>query len=256
MILDTVTKKLQVVLTTANTTLDMPVFVSYTDESGTSKSKGSLLSTTSGLTTVDICRSPDQHTSRTINSIEIYNRDTASKIVQIYVNDGGSQFQLQDVTLAVDDVLGYTDTRGWYVQDGQGNIKSTSTVGAVLSTSPSAGIGYATGAGGSVIQITNRSTGVTLNTVCGSIQTDTTSLAAGASAEFVVTNSRVAIGDVVVVSQRSGSSNVAGVAGVTHVSVVTVAAGSFILSVDNKSTTTAEVGAIVINFAIIKAVTA
>jgi len=97
---------------------------------------------------------------------------------------------------------------------------------------------------------------VTINALSGTITTNTASLAAQASAEFTVTNSLVAIGDVVVVSQQSGSSNVAGVAGTTHVHVVTVAAGSFIISVDNNSTTTADTGAILINFAVIKAVSA
>lgn len=126
----------------------------------------------------------------------------------------------------------------------------------IVSTSASAGIGYATGAGSSVTQATNRSTGVTINAISGTITTTTTSLAAQTSAEFTVTNSAVAIGDVIVVSQQSGSSNVAGAAGVTDVVVVTVAAGSFILSVQNDSTTTAETGAIIINFAVIKAVSA
>jgi hypothetical protein len=117
-------------------------------------------------------------------------------------------------------------------------------------------IGYGTGAGAAVTQITNRSTGVTINAICGTIQTDTTSLAAGASAEFTVTNNQVAIGDVVLVSQRSGSSLVAATAGVTEVIVVTVAAGSFILSVVNGSTTTADTGAIIINFVVIKATNA
>lgn len=126
----------------------------------------------------------------------------------------------------------------------------------ITSTSATAGIGYATGAGSSVTQATNRSTGVTINAVSGTITTNTTSLAAQASAEFTVTNSAVAIGDVVLVSQQSGSSNVAGVAGVTDLVVVTVAAGSFILSVQNDSSTTAETGAIIINFVVIKAVSA
>ncbi len=123
-------------------------------------------------------------------------------------------------------------------------------------TSTGGGVGYATGAGAAVTQITNRSTGVTINALCGTIQTDTTSLAAGASAEFTVTNNKVAVGDVVVVSQRSGSAVVAGVAGTSIVEVVTVAAGSFIVSVNNNSSTTAETGAIIINFAVIKAVAA
>lgn len=123
-------------------------------------------------------------------------------------------------------------------------------------TTTTGSVGYATGAGGAVTQATNRSTGVTLNKLAGQITTNTTSLAAQASAEFTVTNSTVAIGDVVVVSQQSGSSNVAGVAGVTDIVVVTVAAGSFILSVQNDSSTTAETGAIIINFAVIKSVAA
>jgi len=104
-----------------------------------------------------------------------------------------------------------------------------------------------------VTQATNRSTGVTINSLSGTITTNTTSLAAGASAEFTVTNSSCAIDDVVVVTQQSGSSNVAGTAGTTLVNVVTVAAGSFIISVSNLSTTTAETGAILINFLIMKA---
>lgn len=116
-------------------------------------------------------------------------------------------------------------------------------------------LGYING-GTAVTQLTNRSTGVTINTLTGTITTDTTSLATGASAQFTVTNSKVEIGDVVIVSQRSGSSLVAGVAGVTQVSIVTVANGSFIVSVENASTTTAETGAIIINFAVFKAVNA
>lgn len=123
----------------------------------------------------------------------------------------------------------------------------------LVSTSPLAGLGYATGAGASVTQITNRATGVTINAICGKITTDATSLAAEASAVFVVTNSAVAIGDVVVCSIRSGS-----VALNTQVEVSAVAAGSFSLTVinNNVASGTAETGAIVINFVVIKAVSA
>lgn len=123
----------------------------------------------------------------------------------------------------------------------------------LTSSSPSAGIGYSTGAGASVTQITNRATGVTCNGICGKITTDSTSLAAEASAVFVVTNSSVAIGDVVVCSIRSGS-----VALNTQVEVSAVAAGSFSISVinNNVASGTAETGAIVINFVVLKAVSA
>lgn len=113
------------------------------------------------------------------------------------------------------------------------------------------GIGYATGAGASITQLTNRTTGVTINALCGTITTNNASLAAEAAASFVVTNSAVAIGDVVVISQRSGAVGV-----MTDVVVIAVAAGSFTLAVMNNNVAagTAETGAIVINFAVLKAV--
>lgn len=114
-------------------------------------------------------------------------------------------------------------------------------------------IGYTTGSGGAVTQQTNRTTGVTLNTITGTITTNNASLAAEASANFTVTNSKVAIGDVVCVAIQSGTNG-----GNTAVTVVTVAAGSFVIKVSNNNAAagTAETGAILINFAVIKAVSA
>ena len=116
--------------------------------------------------------------------------------------------------------------------------------------SSKAGIGYASGDGGAVTQLTNRTTGVTLNTLSGAITTHTASLAAEATADFVVTNSKVAIGDTVCVSQRSGSNG-----GGTLVDVAAVAAGSFTVRVHNGNVAagTAETGALILNFAVIKA---
>ena len=121
-------------------------------------------------------------------------------------------------------------------------------------TLATAAIGYRTGAGGAVTQITTRATGVTMvpnPCLSGTIQTDTTSLAAEASAAFIVTDSAVAIGDVVVCSIQSGSNG-----GNTEVTCKTVTNGTFTLSVSNNNAAagTAETGAILINFAIIKAV--
>jgi hypothetical protein len=135
-----------------------------------------------------------------------------------------------------------------------GNLTAIPTIaGAILSSSASAGIGYATGAGAAVTQATNRTTAVTVTGVSGAITTHTASLAAETAAAFTVTNTSVAIGDVVVVSQRSGSNG-----GNTNVYTSTVAAGSFAITVANNNAAagTAETGAIIINFAVIKAVSA
>jgi len=120
----------------------------------------------------------------------------------------------------------------------------------ILSTYASAGSGYATGAGGSVTQTTSRTTGVTLSKPCGQITTNTTSLAAGATAKFTVTNTLVASSDHVDVSIQSGTTTDA-----TRVRVQSVAAGSFTIVVENGHASTAETGAIVINFAVTKVVT-
>jgi hypothetical protein len=111
------------------------------------------------------------------------------------------------------------------------------------------GLGYVAGDGSTVTQATNRTTGVTINTLSGAITTDTASLAAEATADFVVTNSKVGINDTVVLSMRSGANG-----GGTLVNVIAVAAGSFTIRVHNGNVAagTAETGAIIINFAVIK----
>lgn len=108
-------------------------------------------------------------------------------------------------------------------------------------------IGYGTGAGGAVTQATSRTTGVTLSKATGAITTNTTSLAAGASATFTVTNTVVTALDVVNVAIKSGQTNKE-----TSVAVTAVAAGSFDITVYNQHASTAETGAIVINFVVIK----
>jgi hypothetical protein len=111
--------------------------------------------------------------------------------------------------------------------------------------------GYATGAGCAVTQATDRSTGVTCNGLSGAITTTATSLAAGAEAEFTVTNSFVSVGDVVQVSLRSGTTALTSV-----VDVSATANGSFKLILSNLNASTADTGASIINFVIIKAVSA
>lgn len=111
------------------------------------------------------------------------------------------------------------------------------------------GYGASQGVGVAVTQITNRATGVIADGLTGVITTDATSLAAEASAVFVVTNPSVRIGDIVVACIRSGK-----VALNTHVEVSAVANGSFSLTVINGNVAagTAETGALVINWAIIR----
>lgn len=118
-----------------------------------------------------------------------------------------------------------------------------------LLTAKKFGYGAGNGAGSTVTQATNRATGVTINALSGQITTNSASLAAEASAVFVVTNNKVAATDVVVACISSGA-----VALNTDVVVSAVAAGSFSITVINNNVAagTAETGAIVINFVVIK----
>ena len=109
--------------------------------------------------------------------------------------------------------------------------------------------GYSTGEGGTVTQATSKATGVTLNKKCGQITLNAASLAASTTVSFVLTNSTIAATDLLVLN---------------HVSVGTfggytlnarAAAGSATIDVRNV-TAGALAEAIVIGYAIVKAVTA
>lgn len=73
------------------------------------------------------------------------------------------------------------------------------TSGNLTVTSP-AGLGYGTGAGGTVVQATSKSTTVTLNKPCGRITMNNAALAASTSAFFAVTNSVVGAYDTVLLA--------------------------------------------------------
>lgn len=86
-----------------------------------------------------------------------------------------------------------------------GAIVTISHYGTNVFLSPIA-FGYGTGAGGAVTQGTSRVTGVTLNTPCGQI---TMFSAAGSAvwSSFVLTNSQIAIGDVILISYQTATND-------------------------------------------------
>ena len=120
------------------------------------------------------------------------------------------------------------------------------TATGVIASTGTAGVGYATGAGGAVTQGTSRTTGVTLNKTSGAI---TLFSAAGSAtaATFTVTNSTVAATDVIILNQKSGTD-------LYDLMVTAVAAGSFNITFRTTGGTTTETP--VFNFAVIKGVAA
>jgi hypothetical protein len=123
-------------------------------------------------------------------------------------------------------------------------------VTGTLTSSGTAGIGYSTGAGGTVTQLTSKSTGVTLNKLCGQITMNGAALAAAAEVAFTLTNNTIENTDVVIVNIQS-----IGTVGAYFVTVGAVSAGSCSITIGNTSTGSLS-QAIVLNFAVIKAKTA
>ena len=124
----------------------------------------------------------------------------------------------------------------------------TLATGSIRSNGGTSGIGYATGAGGTVTQITSKATGVTLNKACGTITMHNAALAAATIVSFTLTNSAIASTDVVVIQHDS-----AGTLGAYTVSCNTMGAGSCNVTVRN-ATAGSLSQAIVLRFAVIKAV--
>ena len=115
--------------------------------------------------------------------------DATTNLAMVGMADTGSgNFTLQTLT-AKPIVFGVNNTA--YAQmDTSGNLVMTG-LGA---------LGYAAGSGGAVAQLTDKTTGVTLNKVSGVITTNAASLAAGASVSFTLTNSLISATDHLAVS--------------------------------------------------------
>lgn len=124
---------------------------------------------------------------------------------------------------------------------------AVNSTGAV--TSNGGGIGYAAGAGGSVSQATDKSTGVALDTLCGTITMDAAALSNATTVSFTLTNSFISATDFVMVQHSSG-----GTLGAYNFAV-TPGAGSAVISVRNVHTGSLS-EAVVIRFAVFKAVVA
>jgi len=124
------------------------------------------------------------------------------------------------------------------------------TSGNVLVTG-SGGLGYGTGSGGTVTQLTSKATAVTLNKPCGQIIMNNASLAANTSVAFNLTNSLISINDIVAL-------NVETVGGVTRDAYNVWACpyiGGTEVHIRNISGT-ARSEAVVINYSVIKGATA
>jgi hypothetical protein len=184
-------------------------------------------------------------------------------IIQIAVNVTNTAYTLTlpaAVTLGTTGLQGYVSNVITFASTGTYQFEFSTVDGGTTITiydlnrpllgSTASAVGYSTGTGGTVTQVTDKSTGVTLNKRCGQITMNNASLNAAAEVSFTLTNSVIAATDVVMICIGSGAT-----AGAYNVQCDAVAAGSCRISIGNMSS--GFLGeAIVLNFVVIKGVAA
>jgi hypothetical protein len=106
-------------------------------------------------------------------------------------------------------------------------------------------LGYTAEASGTVTQLTDKSTGVTLNKSAGQITTNNAALANATNVTFTLTNSTITAKDVVILSVASGAT-----AGGYNCWISSKATGSCTITLRNLSGGSLS-QAVVINFAVI-----
>ena len=112
------------------------------------------------------------------------------------------------------------------------------------------GLGFYTGAGGTVTQATSKATAFTLDKMCGQITTAADSLAHQTVVSATWSNSKIAATDVVIINHKSG-----GTVGV-YTFNVSCGAGTATLYIRNNQTSGTLSEALVLSFVVIKGVTA
>lgn len=160
-----------------------------------------------------------------------------------YIDTSGVLF-LSDGNPGIYAVTGFTERNAL-------GLGPTNTQYSGLLSNNLSQIGYATGSGQSVTQLTDKTTGVTCNRVTGQITTASNSLGAGATALFAVSNNNVVAGDTVILNMSGGAASYTAYT----VLVARVTTGFFLVAITN-NTGGALAEALVLNFAVIKGATA
>jgi len=153
LILDTTTKTIKVVMSSAATTTNPDFTVSYADNNGTTFTEAAGDGALTGATDVTVVAAPASGYRRVIKGIFIENKDTAAVTITIKYDNNGTQRTIAKVTLQVGDTWstdGTYDTNGALKQT-LGTVNLSSVTGTLAVANGGTGVTTSTGTGATVL---------------------------------------------------------------------------------------------------------
>lgn len=128
--LSTATQKIQAVLAGTITTNQLPISVKYKDYTDTTYRIYSQFTNTNNTTDVDIVNAPEDGTRRELVALDIYNNDSVNATITIKLDDNGTEYILNKITLGPGERLEYNDGIGFKVFTSSGAVKSSQNQGS------------------------------------------------------------------------------------------------------------------------------
>lgn len=152
--LDDTTSSLEVDLTGAVATNQLPFVASYVDiNTSTFNMTGAAANTgtSNNTTAVTLVAAPGATTTRQLKFLSLKNSDTAAVALWVQLNENATLREIWKGTLAVGDTLFYVDGAGWNVINTNGQIKSGSGISSGLTSTDNAVVRW-DGTGGTTLQ--------------------------------------------------------------------------------------------------------
>lgn len=115
---------LQAVMAGAVTTTAPSCALGYNDKSATAYDGDAKLTDLNGTTPVTICAAPSAGVIRQVDYLTLRNHDSATIVVTIRFNEGGTLTTVFVATLEPGEMVGFTHASGWYVCAADGSRKS------------------------------------------------------------------------------------------------------------------------------------
>lgn len=122
-ILSNTTDSLQVVLGGAITTNQLRCYVSYRDTTSSTITPNRAVTNTNGTTPVTLLSAPASLSQKIVDYLSIYNADTATAVVSVYINSSSVTYELIDTILNPGEKLEFQEGHGFRSLTSDGSLK-------------------------------------------------------------------------------------------------------------------------------------